>query len=136
MFKSALVPKWMLSLLHPPGQIYLAQQYDWESPREWRFSYGNLSSSSKILGAQRMAAPLTVVSWQLKRFNLRYGSFKINCEGSFRLLCGDCHKYQSQAVKPSPYITQQGCGFCIGRLNYVDTTLCVSYSFLVIPKET
>ena len=121
----------MLSLLHPPGQIYLAQKYDWENPSEWRFAYGNIPSSSKILSAQRMAAPLTVVSWQLKRFNLRYSSFKSNCEGSFRLLCLDCHKYQTQAIKPSPFITQQGCGFCIGRLNYVDTTLCVSTIFKI-----
>ena len=116
----------MLSLLHPPGRIYLAREYNWEDPTEWRFSYGNLASTSKILGAQRIAAPLTVVSWQLKRFNLRYGSFKSNSEGSFRLLCQDCHRFQTQAIQPSPYLTQQGCGLCIGRLNYVDTTLCVS----------
>ena len=93
---------------------------------EWRYAYGNISSISKILGCQRMGSPLTVGSWQLKRFNLRYSSFKSNSEGSFRLLCGDCQHFQVLAVKPSPYLTSQGCSLCIAKLPLVDTTMCVS----------
>lgn len=123
------MPQYLLSSLHAPGEIYLTQLYDWQDPSEWRFAYGNISSVSKILGCQRIGSPLTIGSWQLKRFNLRYSSFKSNSEGSFRMLCGDCSRFQVLAVKPSKYITSQGCTICIQKLNYVDTTMCVSNNF-------
>ena len=120
------MPQYLLSSLHPPGQIYLTHKYDWQDPMEWRYAYGNISSASKILGCQRMGSPLTIGSWQLKRFNLRYSSFKNNAEGNFRLLCTDCSQFQVLAVKPSRFITSQGCSLCINKLSFVDTTMCVS----------
>ena len=128
-----MMPQYMLSAIHPPGEVYLQEVYDWRSPLEWRFSYGNNSSSSKIIACQRIGAPITVISWMLKRYNNKYGSIQSNAEGSLRLLCRMCHPFQTQSPNPSPHIGLQGCGTCIMKLNLVDTTLLVRILFTFYP---
>ena len=119
----------MLSAIHPPGEIYLQEDFDWRKPDEWRFAYGNISSGSKIIACQRLGAPITIISWMLKRHSLKYSSAQSNAEGSTRLLCQMCHRFRTQSPTSSPHLGYQGCGSCINKLNLVDATLLVRKIF-------
>ena len=122
-----MLPKYLLSVLHPPGQIILKEPFQWDQTDENRYTYANISTSTKILYASRMGAPITILSWQQKRFNCRLASFSSDAEGSVRLLCDACGKFQVLNATPDQHITQQGCGMCIPKMSLVDTSLLVSF---------
>ena len=119
------MPRYLLSCIHPPGQIPLTQEFQWDDTDEIRWTYGNIASSTKILTASRMGAPITVLQWLLKRYNSRLASYTSNAEGSTRMLCDMCGKFQVLAHKPSAHITQQGCSMCISKINLMDPSLLV-----------
>ena len=113
----------MISVVHAPGQIpVLEEDYNWQTTRETRWSYGNIGSPSKVLYATRMGCPIPILSWQLKRHNLRHASNSSNAEGSIRLLCDCCNKYQVMSPKHNPHLGWQGCGMCINKCTYLDAT--------------
>ena len=79
-----------------------------------------------------MGAPITVLQWLLKRYNSRLASYNSNAEGSLRLLCDMCGKFQVLSSQPSPNLTQQGCSMCISKINLMDTNLLVSYNIFLV----
>ena len=121
-----MLPKYLHSVLHPPGQIPIKEEFKWDTTDENRYTYANIASSTKILYANRLGAPLSLLSWQQKRFNTRLASFNSDAEGSVRALCDLCSKFQVLNAEPDQHITQQGCGMCIGKLSLVDPSLMVS----------
>ena len=122
----------MLSVLHPPGQVILKTPFKWDQTDENRYAYANISTTTKILYALRMGTSLTLLSWQQKRFNCRLASFNSNAEGSVRLLCDSCGKFQVLNANPDPHITQQGCGMCISKVGLVDVSLMVRSIWLFL----
>ena len=118
----------MFAVLHAPGQLpVLEEKYNFKDTRESKWSYGNIASTTKILTASRMGSPITVLQWQLKRFNNRLASYSSNAEGSVRLLCDMCNKFQIMDPRPNHHLGAQGCSMCIQKLPLVDTTLLVSF---------
>ena len=126
--QAANLPKYLLSCIWPPAQIPITEKFDWETTSELRWGYGNIASSSKVLTTSRLGAPIPILSWVLKRYNNRLASASSNAEGSHRLVCDLCNKFQLLAVSPGPHITHQGCSVCIGKLPLVDPTLLVSFN--------
>ena len=120
-----------MSVLHPPGQVILKQPFKWDQTDENRYAFANISTTTKILYALRMGTSLTILSWQQKRFNCRLASFNSNAEGSVRLLCDSCGKFQVLNANPDPHITQQGCGMCISKVGLVDVSLMVRLIILI-----
>ena len=129
--KSVIQPKYLLSALHPPGEIVLHKPFSWHDPQEWRFKYGVVSSATKIKAIEPMGAPSSIISWQNKRFNNRIASPNSDAEGSFRLLCNMCQNFQTHATNPSPFLIFQGCSFCCNKIRLVDPTLYVSNLFYI-----
>ena len=122
-FQETLLPNYLLSVVHPPGQIpVLEDEYYWQTTRETRWSYGSIGSSTKVLYATRMGCPITIILWQLKRYNLRLASYSSNAEGSIRLLCDRCNKYQIMSPRPNPHLGWQGCAMCISKCTYIDVS--------------
>ena len=78
-----------------------------------------------------MGAPITMLQWQLRRFNCHLGSHSTCAEGSLRLVCDSCNKFQCLTPKDEPYLALQGCSMCLLKLNLVDVALLVSF----LPKN-
>ena len=116
----------MLNLVHPPNMVIVSDEFAWESSNEYRWGYGNISSSTKVLTASRMGAPIPVLMWQLKRYNNHLASYSSNAEGSHRMLCDLCGQFQVLTPHETPHLTHQGCSMCIGKVNLIDTTFLVS----------
>ena len=125
----------MLSVIHPPGQIpVLEDEFLWKDTLENRWNYGNIAGPTKVFYANRMGCPITILQWQLKRHNLRLASYSSNAEGSLRMLCDLCAKFQIMSAKTNPYLGWQGCSQCINKTTFVDSTGQVLQ--LVIPFIT
>ena len=92
-----------------------------------KWYYGNIASSTKILTLSRVGGPISMIQWQLKRFNLRLASHASASEGSLRLLCDACNKFQCLTPKNDPHLALQGCSMCLSKMSLVDTSLLVSY---------
>lgn len=120
-----MLPKYLQSILHAPGQIPLKKAFHWEDTDENRYAYANIASTTKILYANRLGTPISILSWQQKRYNTRLASFNSDAEGSVRLLCDICSKFQVLNVRPDQHLTQQGCGMCIAKAPLLDTSLMV-----------
>ena len=121
-----MVPKYLLSSIWPPGQIpVLDTEFDWLNTNETKWLYGNIASTTKIYSTSRLGAPISLLCWQLKRYNCRLASMASNAEGSLRLLCDLCSKFQIFTSKPNPNLRFQGCSMCLDRVNLVDTTCLV-----------
>ena len=113
----------MMSVIHPPGQVpVLEDDYIWHATFETRWSYGNVSGPTKIFYANRMGCPIPILQWQLKRHNLRLASYSSDAEGSVRMLCDRCQRFQLMNPRPNPYLGWQGCGQCITKTTFIDTT--------------
>ena len=113
----------MMSVIHAPGQIpVLEDDYLFNQTHETRWSYGNIASSTKVYYATRMGCPITILQWQLKRYNLRLASYASDAEGSLRMLCDLCAKFQLMHPQPNPYLRWQGCSQCITKTTYIDAT--------------
>ena len=117
----------MFSVLHPPGQIpVMEREFSWRETKETRWTYGNIASPTKIFTASRIGSPITLLQWQLKRNNLRLASYSSDAEGSLRLLCEACGKFQIMSPRASAQIGYQGCAMCIQKCHFIDTTALVS----------
>ena len=113
----------MMSVIHAPGQIpVLEDEFLWRNSHETRWSYGNIGGSTKVLYATRMGCPIPIIQWQLKRHNLRLASYASNAEGSLRMLCDQCAKFQIMHPQPNPYLGWQGCSQCINKTTFIDAT--------------
>ena len=123
----------MVSVVHPPGQLPVVEDtFDWNTTTETKWYYGGIAFSTKILTATRIGAPITVLSWQNKRFNCRSASHSTCAEGSLRLLCDSCSKFQIFSPQNNPHLTSQGCSMCISKVGLLDTTLQVSFLYWFI----
>ena len=111
----------MTAVIHAPGQIpILEDDFFWKDSLETRWSYGNIAGSTKVLYANRMGCPIPMLQWQLKRYNLRLASNASDAEGSIRMLCDLCAKFQIMHSKPNPYLGWQGCSQCINKTTFID----------------
>ena len=129
------MPNYMFAILHPTGQLpVLDEKFDFRTTDEHKWSYGNIASTTKILTASRMGVPIPMLQWQLKRYNNRLASFSSNAEGSIRLLCDMCNKFQVMDPRPNHHLGAQGCSMCIHKLPFIDTTLLVRLIYLKILK--
>ena len=118
-------------MVHPPGQIpVLENDYLWQTTHETRWSYGNIAGPTKVAYANRMGCPIPILQWQLKRHNLRLASYSSDAEGSVRMLCDRCQKFQLMQPKPNPYLGWQGCGQCINKTTYIDASGQVNQQFV------
>ena len=125
-FQEAIVPRYLLSVIHPPGQVPVTERnFDWQTTRETKWLYGNIATPTKIKTASRLGAPIPVLLWQLKRVNLRLSSYSSNAEGSTRLLCDLCSKFQIFSPRTNHHLRNQGCSMCLQKINLVDTTCLV-----------
>ena len=121
------MPRYLLSVIHPPGQVPVTERdFNWQTTRETKWLYGNIATSTKIKTASRLGAPIPVLLWQLKRVNLRLSSFSSNAEGSTRLLCDLCSKFQIFSPRVNHHLRNQGCSMCLQKINLIDTTCLVS----------
>lgn len=112
-----------MSVIHAPGQVpVLEDDYLFNKTHETRWSYGNIASSTKIYYATRMGCSITILQWQLKRYNLRLASYASDAEGSLRMLCDLCAKFQLMHPKPNPYLRWQGCSQCITKTTFIDVS--------------
>ena len=129
----------MTSIVHPPGQIpVMEEQFQFKETHETRWSYGNIGSITKIFTASRMGCPLTMLQWQLKRFNLRLASYASNAEGSLKLLCDSCNKFMIMSIRKNPFLEHQGCSMCIQKTVFLDNTglvSCYTYNILFLDPE-
>lgn len=124
------MPKYLCSAIYAPGCIPVtSDKFDWETTDESRWYYGNIGSSTKVLTFSRLGAPITTLQWQLRRFNCHLGSYTSCSEGSLRLVCDSCNKFQSLTPKNEPFLALQGCSMCLLKLNLVDVALLVSITF-------
>ena len=120
------MPKYLLSAIYAPGYVAVTDdEFDWENTTELKWYYGNISSSTKILTLSRVGGPISMIQWQLKRFNLRLASHASASEGSLRLLCDACNKFQCLTPKAEPHLALQGCSMCLPKMSLVDTSLLV-----------
>ena len=99
------------------------------------WSYGNIASSTKVLYATRMGCPIPMLQWQLKRYNLRLASYSSDAEGSLRVVCDLCNKFQIMSPRKNPHLGWQGCAMCINKATYVDVTGHVSNITLYITNS-
>ena len=121
------MPKYLFACLHAPGAVcILEDKFQWETTQEIRWYYGNISSSSKVLTCSRIGAPISMIMWQTKRFNCHLGSYTLCAEGSLRMTCDLCNKFQVMSHQVNPHFKSQGCSMCLGKLNFIDTSLLVS----------
>ena len=67
-----------------------------------------------------------MLQWQMKRFNCHLGSYTSCAEGSLRLVCDSCNKFQCLTPKNEPHLALQGCSMCLLKLTLVDVSLLVS----------
>lgn len=126
-FQDTIAPRYLLSVIHPPGQVPITERdFDWQTTRETKWLYGNIATTTKIKTASRLGAPIPVLLWQLKRVNLRLSSFSSNAEGSTRLLCDLCSKFQIFSPRENHHLRNQGCSMCLQKVNLIDTTCLVS----------
>ena len=122
-----MLPDYLTSCLHPPGEVPVTEdEFLWRTTSEIRWYYGNIASSSKILTLSRVGGPISMIQWQLRRFNCHLGSYSTNAEGSLRMNCDMCNKFQSLSPEVNPHLKSQGCSMCLGKLNLIDTSLLVS----------
>ena len=112
----------MLAHIHPPNMIPVTDQFEWENTDEVRWAYGNIASSTKVLTASRLGTPIPILMWQLKRYNNHLASYSSNAEGSHRMLCDLCGKFQVLSPRATPHLSQQGCSMCIGKVSLIDTS--------------
>ena len=125
--KETYLPKYLLSAIHAPGIIPVTEdEFDWKTTTNVKWYYGNIATSTKVLTLSRAGGPIPLIQWQAKRFNLRLGSYTINSEGSLRMVCDSCNKFQCLVPQADPHLTLQGCSMCLSKLNLIDVSLLVS----------
>ena len=125
--KETYLPKYLCSALYAPAYIPVTDdKFDWETTDESRWYYGNIGSSTKVLTLSRVGGPITMLQWQLKRFNCHLGSYTSCAEGSLRMVCDTCNKFQCLTPKKEPHLALQGCSMCLLKLPLVDVALLVS----------
>ena len=130
------MPNYLISVLYAPGLIPVTEdEFDWKTTNEVKWYYGNIASGTKVSLLSRMGGPISLIQMQLKRFNCRLASYTINSEGSLRLHCDACNKFQVLVPQASPYLALQGCSMCISKLNLIDVSLLVS-EFITFYKFT
>ena len=126
------MPNYLLSALHAPGSIPVSEEgFDWKTTTNIKWYYGDIASSTKLLYLSRLGGPISLLQWQMKRFNLRLGSYTINSEGSLRTVCDSCNKFQSLTPNADSHLTLQGCSMCLSKLNLLDVSLLVSPSLIL-----
>ena len=109
----------------------MEEEFNWKTTRETRWSYGNIASPTKIFTLSRLGGPITMLNWQLKRNNLRLASYSSDAEGSLRLYCEHCSKFQIMSPRADKQIGLQGCSMCINKSVFIDTTALVSNIFRI-----
>ena len=135
--QESLFPRYLFATLHPPGRIPVMEKvFDWKTTSETRWTYGNIASPTKIFTLSRLGGPISMINWQLKRNNLRLASYSSDAEGSLRLLCEQCSKFQVMNPRADPQIGLQGCSMCISKTVFIDTTALVSNYPILTSKLT